>query len=108
MSKHLESYGFKKEAEDWVFRNEAGDPKTKYTKALGGGFFRYEMEGGVWRQYPHSIHKDWEGIGGLAFDAKHGATDANSKVKPECFDWIYPDEEIAKIYGTAVVERGKR
>ena len=96
----FKNYGFVPDSEGLVRVNPlTGAPRTRYVAVVGGGFHRYEREDGAWRQYPYSIHADWEGVGGLAFDAKQGASDANAKVKPECFEWVYPEAFIVAEYG---------
>lgn len=98
---HLKDYGFVEGPDGLVKASIRGNrPKTRFVP-VDGGFLRYEREDGVWRQYPFSIHSDWQ-LGGLAFDVKQAAEDPNAKVKPECFDWVYPESEITKIYSHAV------
>lgn len=94
----LISYGFRSTDKGLVFTGPFGQKRTRYVPVDGGGFNRFEWEDGVWRQYPLCVHADWEGIGGLAFDAKNAAMDPNSKLKPECFEWTWPEAELVKVY----------
>lgn len=99
----LEAYGFVRTDEGWTKNKElTGKPRTRYV-SVEGGFHRFEMEAGEWRQYPLSIHAEWEGVGGLAFDDK--AQDQNAKVKPDCFEWVYPPEWVVNEYSTALEAR---
>ena len=95
----LETYGFVQTKDGWIKSGPDGRERTKY-EATEGGFLRFEREDGVWRQYPYTIHPDWEGVGGLAFDVKQAAMSGiGGKVKPECFEWVYPPSEIERTYG---------
>lgn len=94
----LIAYGFQSTDEGLVKLGPSGQKRTRYV-AVDGGFNRFEWEDGTWRQYPYTIHPDWEGVGGLAFDVKQGALYAGSRVKAECFEWVWPESEILKVYG---------
>lgn len=94
----LTGYGFADPGNGYTLFSASGSPRTRYVE-VDGGFNRYEWEDGAWRQYPYAIHPDWEGIGGLAFDVKQGAMFDGSRVKPECFEWVWPESEILKVYG---------
>lgn len=93
--KALIDYGFSDEGGAFVI-SRGGKLRDKY-ESVPGGFHRFRREDGEWRQYPFSIHKDWEGIGGMAFDAKQKA-EMGGVVKPECFEWVYPEEWIVREY----------
>lgn len=94
----LTGYGFQSTEEGLVFRGPLGQKRTRYV-AVDGGFNRYEWEDGAWRQYPYTIHPDWEGIAGLAFDAKQAAMFEGARLKPDCFEWVWPEDEIVTVYG---------
>jgi len=102
---HLESYGFVKgDDKGWVI-HRASKPKTKY-EVVSGGFHRFEREDGVWRQYPYIVHVQPDDgsprhdHNGLAFDVKQ-QTLMGGRLQPVCFEWVWPDAEIAKVYGGA-------
>ena len=101
---HLESYGFVKGDQGWV-KDRAGKPRTKF-ESVPGGFHRFEREDGVWRQFPYIIHVLTDDGGprhdhnGLAFDVKQ-QTLMGGRLQPECFEWVWPESEIAKVYGAS-------
>lgn len=97
----LLAYGFVPDGKGLVKTNPAtGQQRTRY-ETVEGGFHRFEREDGGWRQYPYTIHPDWEGVGGLAFDEKQARGQLSAKVKPECFEWVYPAAFVEGTYGAA-------
>ena len=95
---YLEAYGFLHIGKVWVKSGPDGRERTKYMETTGG-FLRWEREDGEWRAYPYTIHADWAGISGLAFDEKQARLGGGGSVKPDCFNWVYPQSEIERTYG---------
>lgn len=60
---------------------------TQQWKATDGGWLRFEGDGSA---MPHSVAS--EGVAGLDF---------KNEAHAEHFNWVWPDEEVARVYGRA-------
>jgi hypothetical protein len=93
-------------AKDWLIKYGYSEfPDGRYRKLgrntqvwepVEGGWLRYEIEEGQEVQEIHSVAESHQGQEGL-----------HRKLSPrEAFNWVYPEEEIEKIYREACESQG--
>lgn len=80
----LKAKGFT-EAGD-VYTSTRGDVERTRYEAVDGGFKRY-FKG---EAMLHSVLPEWQGVSGL---------DGANPAQAACFQWVWPPEDIATIYG---------
>jgi hypothetical protein len=90
----LAEYGFFMH-EDGVMRR--GPHYGQMWKPVDGGFLRYDKNGTSEVPMPYKVSEKFRKISGLDF-----------REQPECFDWLWPETEIAKIYIAAKIAQDER
>jgi hypothetical protein len=94
-SEWLLKYGYVKGADNRY--RQSGKRTQIWEEIPDGGWLRFEV-GPDGSEVPevHSVAESHQGIGGL-----------NKETQPDAFVWVYPDEEVANIYKTAVEAAAK-
>jgi len=85
----LAQYGYVM-GEDGVLRSPLR-PRSQWWKPVEGGFLRFDGSETV--PVPFTLKPDFRGVSGLDF-----------RKNPLCYEWIWPEIEIAKIYTIAKAE----
>ena len=89
--KALVEYGYAKDADG---RYRQPGRRTQVWEETDGGWLRYDSENGAEVAQVHSVAEAFRGTSGLTKDKN-----------PEAFDWVYPDDEVARIYKVALESR---
>ena len=90
----LVEYGYTKDT-DGVFRQpRRGGQSWKQT---AGGYLRYDYVDGADQPTPFTLRDEFNGVSGLTHTKN-----------PDCYVWVWPEEEIDKIYTVAKVGRDER
>lgn len=83
----LQAYGFIQEGNMWFSRGKRD--RTQCWQETENGFFRHDPDNLSRTPIPYKIKPEFEGTGGLDF---------NLAAHKNCFDWVWPYEEIVKTY----------
>ena len=84
----LVEYGYRKD-EDGVMRS-IRRPNSQRWQSVQGGFLRFDLEAGREVPIPYKLASAFEKISGLDF-----------RKNPDCYVWLWPESEVAKIYTVA-------
>ena len=89
----LVEYGYVRE-DDGTFRKGR---KGQSWKPVEGGFLRYDWIGGAEQPMPFTLKSEFNGVSGL------------THVKnSDCYVWVWPEEELDKIYVAAKIAEDER
>lgn len=95
----LEAYGFKLDDDGKYrrYRPDGSPIRTQVWQETPDGWLRFDNEGAFEVPMAYMVGLGYRGVSGL-----------DMKKQPEAFIWIYPEDEVERIYSAAVEAESAR